>query len=195
MPLKLIIGLRNPGAEYEQTRHNAGAWFIDALLQDYAGTTKEEKKLQGTLSSIQIQQLPCLTFTPASYMNLSGLSVRRITDYFKLTPADILIVHDDLDLPVGTIKLKADGGHGGHNGLRDIIQHLGTAAFHRLRIGIGHPGQREEVHHYVLNAPSKHDRLMINTAIEHSMVFLPFALQGEWSKAMQILHTSPNKDQ
>ncbi len=193
MPLKLIIGLRNPGAEYEPTRHNAGAWFVDALRQHHAGVAKEEKKLQGFLSSIQIQGTSCYTFTPTTYMNLSGLSVRRAMDYFKLLPADILVVHDELDLPVGNIKLKGDGGHGGHNGLRDIIQHLGASHFHRLRIGIGHPGHREEVHHYVLNAPSKHDKLCIHTAIEQAIAIIPFAIQGEWSKAMQILHTEPDK--
>lgn len=190
MMLKLIVGLHNPGPAYERTRHNAGAWFIEALLKQYPGASKLDKHFQGTVTPIQIDNTPCTLFIPNTFMNLSGQAVSRITKFYQIPAETILVVHDDLDLPVGTIKLKKYGGHGGHNGLRDLIQQLGTESFHRLRIGIGHPKHRDLVHDYVLSAPSASDRKSIEEAIESALSVVPLLVKGEWAKAVQALHTT-----
>jgi peptidyl-tRNA hydrolase, PTH1 family len=190
MHLQLVVGLHNPGPEYKHTRHNAGAWFLQTLLEQENLTLTHEKKFQGASAVLPHQTPPCYLFLPNCFMNLSGNSIQLIMQYYKIAPQSLLVAHDDLDLPVGTAKLKTGGGHGGHNGLRSIIQHVGTNEFHRLRIGIGHPGHRDQVHDYVLSPPSRADRINIDDAIQQSLTVLPFALHGEWSKAMQMLHTS-----
>lgn len=189
MVLKLIVGLQNPGPAYEHTRHNAGAWFIGAVLQQYPGVSKLDKHFQGTVTQIRIDQIPCICFSPQTFMNESGTVVRRLAQFYEIEVEEILVVHDDLDLPVGSAKLKAGGGHGGHNGLRDLIQQLGSENFNRLRIGIGHPGHRDQVHDYVLTKPSVSDKKQIVLAIERALSTLPLLAKGEWSKAMQQLHT------
>lgn len=189
MTLKLIVGLQNPGPDYEKTRHNAGAWFIASLLAQYPGPSKLDKSFQGVVTPIQIDTQPCTTFTPTTFMNQSGLAVRRIAQFYNIPVEQILIIHDDLDLPVGTVRLKTGGGHGGHNGLRDLIQQLGQDGFHRLRIGIGHPGHRDQVHDYVLGKPSISDKNNIMLAIENALSIMPLAIRGEWAQAMQHLHT------
>ncbi len=189
--IQLIVGLANPGKEYADTRHNAGAWFVEALAHSSHLTLRHENKYHGLHGLIQFSTQSCHLLIPTTYMNHSGQAVRSCMNYLKLPPESLLVAHDDIDLPVGTIKLKFDGGDGGHNGLKDIIRHLNTKQFYRLRIGVGHPGTREQVVDYVLNTPSKADRQQINSALEHVYDALPLILSGDIAKAMQKLHTAP----
>ena len=158
MSIKLIVGLRNPGSAYADTRHNAGGWFVEALAQHYNAVFKLEKKMHGELTHLEINNESCKALLPLTFMNRSGLSVHAICQFYRIEAHEILIAHDELDLPAGRIKLKTGGGHGGHNGLRDIINQLGSTDFHRLRVGIGHPGHKELVLNYVLGKPSQHER-------------------------------------
>lgn len=187
--IQLIVGLQNPGAQYKHTRHNAGRWFLQAILDQKNLSFKIEKKFQGELATFTHDDTTCILFAPMCFMNLSGIAIQQLIQYYKINIKNMLVIHDDLDLPVGCIKLKNSGGHGGHNGLKSIISHLGTADFYRLRIGIGHPGNKEAVHNYVLSAPSQIDQELINKAIMQGLDILPYLLNGEYSKAMQILHT------
>ncbi|HHT9951656.1 TPA: aminoacyl-tRNA hydrolase [Legionella pneumophila] len=184
MAIKLIVGLRNPGSAYEQTRHNAGAWLVTALAQRHNSHFKIDKKMQVELTEIDINNHPCRLALPLTFMNHSGQTTRIISQFYKIEPGEILIVHDELDLPVGRIKLKTGGGHGGHNGLRDITAQLGTGEFHRLRIGIGHPGHKDLVHQYVLSRPSMHDRQQIYDAIDRGIAIIPIVLSGDMARAM-----------
>jgi PTH1 family peptidyl-tRNA hydrolase len=188
MTIKLIIGLRNPGSNYEHTRHNAGGWFVAALAQQYRLSLKIEKKMNSEIADLDSGDVSSKIALPLTFMNHSGQPVRAICQFYKIQVNEILVVHDELDLPPGRIKLKSDGGHGGHNGLRDIIAQLGSAAFHRLRIGIGHPGHRDLVHQYVLNKPSIHDRQLIDEAIERGIAVIPQILSGDLAKAMNQLN-------
>jgi peptidyl-tRNA hydrolase, PTH1 family len=187
--IKLIIGLGNPGKEYEQTRHNAGAWFIERLLQEANTTLKPEKKFHGLSCKTILFNQECHLLIPTTYMNLSGQAVSAIAKFYKIPPQAILVAHDDLDLAVGSLRLKQGGGHGGHNGLRDIISHLGTNDFLRLRFGIGHPGHKDRVTDHVLSKITKTDKKQIDTAIERAVDILPLILKGEMQQAMQELHT------
>lgn len=189
MAIKLIIGLRNPGSVYEHTRHNAGGWFVNALAQRQSIRFKLDKKLQAELAEFTVENYPCKLVLPLTYMNHSGQPTRLISQFYKITPQEILVVHDDLDLSAGRIKLKSGGGHGGHNGLRDITSLLGTSDFHRLRIGIGHPGHKDLVLQYVLNKPPAHDRKSIYDAIERGIAALPLAICGDIPKAMSQINT------
>ncbi|KGP62657.1 peptidyl-tRNA hydrolase, partial [Legionella norrlandica] len=179
MAIKLIIGLRNPGSAYEQTRHNAGGWLVSALAQRHNSHFKIDKKMQAELAELNFNHDICRLALPLTYMNHSGQVTRMVSQFYKIEPNEILIVHDELDLPVGRIKLKTGGGHGGHNGLRDISTQLGTGDFHRLRIGIGHPGHRDLVHQYVLSKPSMHDRQQIYDAIDRGIAVIPMVLSGD----------------
>src|SRR3990167_4103495 len=166
MTIQLIIGLKNPGEAYAATRHNAGAWFVTALCQ-YAGADfKQNKQLHSDVACVRQNDLIYRMALPHTFMNHSGLAIQALSQYYKIKPQNILIAHDDLDLPVGRIKLKTGGGHGGHNGLRDIITQLNSNDFHRLRIGIGHPGHKSLVHNYVLQQPSTIEFTNIMAAIE-----------------------------
>ena len=187
--IKLIVGLANPGSEYENTRHNAGEWFVQQLIAAANIKLRAETKYHGLYGQGKLHQLPCYFLIPTTYMNLSGQSVRALTSYLKITPAEILVAHDEVDLPVGTIKLKYDGGDGGHNGLKDIIRHLNTKQFYRLRIGVGRPRPGQDTADYVLDKPSKSDRKLIDSAIDLSTDILPLLLEGEFQKAMHVLHT------
>jgi PTH1 family peptidyl-tRNA hydrolase len=187
--IQLIVGLANPGNEYADTRHNAGAWFVENLARDVHAKLQRETKFHGLHGLVTMHNESCHLLIPTTFMNLSGQAVRACMNYHKLSPASILIAHDDIDLPVGTIKLKFDGGDGGHNGLNDIIRHLNTRQFYRLRIGVGHPGNSKDVVDYVLNKPSKADRQKIDNALIDAEAILPLILNGEMSKAMQALHT------
>jgi PTH1 family peptidyl-tRNA hydrolase len=189
MAIKLIIGLRNPGSAYEHTRHNAGGWFTHALAQRSNCPFKLDKKMQVELTDWEVDGYLCKLALPLTFMNHSGQPTRAVTQFFKIQPEELLVVHDELDLPVGRIKLKTGGGHGGHNGLRDITAHLGSSEFHRLRIGIGHPGHRDLVHQYVLNKPSIHDRQQIYDAIERGIAVMHWAVTGDMAKAMNQLNT------
>lgn len=188
--LRLIIGLGNPGADYARTRHNVGFSFVDALAQAQGERFSVEAKLFGEVARIRVHGCDLRLLKPATFMNRSGQSVAAALRYFRIEPAQCLIAHDDLDLPAGVARLKFDGGHGGQNGLRDIVAHLGHAAFHRLRIGIGHPGHKDAVTAWVLGRPSKADEAAIEDALARALDVLPLALSGDLNEAMKRLHTS-----
>ncbi len=190
MSIKLIVGLGNPGSQYKQTRHNVGLWFLTELIaQNSTINFKLEKKFKGEIAKTIIADKECILFFPTTFMNCSGEAIKAIATFYKIAPEEILIIHDDLDLPVGTIKFKKGGGHGGHNGLRNIIDHLHTKEFYRLRIGINHPGNRDLVVDYVLNKPSADDKLSILRAIDRGITLLPEIVRDEINKVMQELHT------
>lgn len=161
-----IIGLGNPGDNYAKTRHNVGAWFVDFLAEKYNVSFKLEKKLRGYIAEFSEHNQKCYLFKPTTYMNESGLPVRAVSQFYKIPIENMLVAHDELDFDPGVVKLKKAGGHGGHNGLRSIIQHCASSDFYRLRFGIGHPGNRDAVSDYVLAAPNKADHQKIMTAIE-----------------------------
>jgi PTH1 family peptidyl-tRNA hydrolase len=188
-PIQLIVGLANPGKEYAETRHNAGAWFIEQLAQHAQARLRMESKYHGLHCSVELHHRSCQLLIPTTFMNHSGQAVHACMRYHKIAPEALLIAHDDIDLPVGTIKLKFDGGDGGHNGLKDLIRHLNTRQFYRLRIGVGRPQLSHEVIDYVLHPPSKADRQKINAAIDQAQAILPLVMAGEMQKAMQQLHT------
>ncbi len=188
MTIKLIVGLQNPGVAYQNTRHNAGAWFVETLTRRHHATFKIEKGMHAALASFNLDNNPCKTILPSTYMNQSGLPTRAVSQFYRIEPQEILVVHDDLDLACGRIKLKTGGGNGGHNGLRDIIAQLGTSEFHRLRIGIGHPGHRDLVHNYVLGSPKSEERQDINEAIERGIEVMSLVLSDNMMNAMNILN-------
>jgi PTH1 family peptidyl-tRNA hydrolase len=189
MAIKLIIGLRNPGSAYEHTRHNAGGWLTSLFAQRHNASFKTDKKMNAELAQVNLHQDTCKLILPLTFMNHSGQPTRAVSQFYQIQPNEILVVHDELDLPPGRIKLKTGGGHGGHNGIRDIISQLGSPDFHRLRIGIGHPGHRDLVHQYVLNKPSLHDRQQIYDAIDRGIAVMPFILTGDLARAMNQLNT------
>ena len=185
----MVVGLGNPGADYENTRHNAGALFVEALARAAGQTLRPEKKYHGLYARIQWQGLDLHLLNPSTFMNRSGLAIKALADFFKIQPQQILIAHDELDLPPGTAKLKKGGGHGGHNGLRDTIAHLGTNDFQRLRIGIGHPGDSRKVTGYVLGRLGKQETEELNAVIDEIMRVLPDAASGKLPAAMNRLHS------
>jgi peptidyl-tRNA hydrolase, PTH1 family len=186
----LIVGLGNPGPEYEHTRHNAGAWFVSALADEANVTLRQNNKFQGLHGMAKIKGHECHLLIPTTYMNHSGQAVQAIASFYKIPPQAILICQDEIDLPVGTVRLKFNGGHGGHNGLRDIISHLGSKEFYRLRIGVGHPrNSTDDVVDYVLSPPKKSERVEIDNSLRDAEGVLPFILAGEFQKAMHYLHS------
>ncbi len=187
--IKMIVGLGNPGSEYEQTRHNAGFWFIDELAWQYKATLTEEKKFFGSVARISISGSDLWLLKPSTFMNRSGQAVAALAQFYKIKPEEILVVHDELDIPCGRIKFKLGGGNGGHNGLKDIQARLGTPDFYRLRLGIDHPGDRNLVVGYVLNKPSPEHRQQIDEAINKSLKAVPMLLAGEWEEAVRFLHS------
>jgi PTH1 family peptidyl-tRNA hydrolase len=189
MTIKLIIGLRNPGSAYELTRHNAGGWFVQTLAEVYKTPFTIEKKLYSELAELKLDHHSAKLGLPMVFMNLSGQSTRAICQFYRIQTEEILIAHDEIDLPAGRIKLKTGGGHGGHNGIRDIIAQLGTRDFHRLRIGVGHPGHKDLVTQYVLNKPSIHDKQLINESIERAIAVMPLVLSNDLAQAMNQLNT------
>lgn len=188
-PIALIVGLANPGDRYTHTRHNAGSWLIENLLSANGETLKNENKLFARVGQIHFGTQIVRVMIPNTYMNESGKAVQAVMHFYKIAPENILIAYDDLDLPVGAVRLKQGGGTGGHNGLRSLVQYLGTQQFNRLRIGIGHPGSSHAVVDYVLNAPSMHDKISIAQGLDKAIGVLPLAVQGEFEKAMTVLHT------
>lgn len=188
MPIQLIVGLANPGKDYATTRHNAGAWWVQALCAQNHITLQNQSKLQAMIGEGNLHGVKFRCAIPTTYMNHSGQAVGKIAQFFKINPEDILIAHDELDFDPGVIRIKSGGGHGGHNGLRDVIPQLGSEKFQRLRIGIGHPGNKDLVADYVLNNPSKHDQKLIETAIANSLSLLPELLAGNWQSVMNQLH-------
>lgn len=189
MTIKLIVGLGNPGADYVKTRHNAGFWFVDALASDLNATLKPEKRFNAEHVKAIANMRDVHLLKPMTFMNHSGQAVAACARYYKIEPEEILVVHDELDLEPGTVKLKKTGGHGGHNGLRDIIAHLGTKDFNRLRLGIGHPGHRSQVVNYVLHNIAKDQLALVEGTIIDSMNVIPQLMAGDMEQAMQTLHT------
>jgi PTH1 family peptidyl-tRNA hydrolase len=188
--IQLIVGLGNPGAQYEGSRHNAGADFVHELLRRHGGILKAESRFFGNVGEILIDNRRVRLLVPDTFMNLSGKSVAALAGFYKIDPAQMLIAHDELDMPAGVARFKFDGGHGGHNGLRDVIPALGNRRdFHRLRIGIGHPGSARQVSGYVLGRPSAADRQAIDAAIDEAVRALPLLLEGDATKAMTRLHS------
>ncbi|WP_373776410.1 aminoacyl-tRNA hydrolase [Neisseria dentiae] len=187
--IKLIVGLGNPGAEYAQTRHNAGFWFIDELAWAWKAVLKEEKKFFGETARVSRPEGDVWLLKPNTFMNRSGQAVAALASFYKIKPEEILVVHDELDIPCGRIRFKLGGGNGGHNGLKDIQARLGTPNFYRLRLGINHPGDRNLVVGYVLNKPSAEDRQAIEDAVAKSLQGLPLILSGEWEEAVRFLHS------
>lgn len=190
--LKLVVGLGNPGPSYANTRHNAGAWFVETLLKEQRLTPKNESKFHARLSEMTVNGHTVLLALSNTYMNHSGQVVGSIAKYYQIPPEAILVAHDELDISPGALRFKTDGGHGGHNGLRDIIHHLQTRDFHRLRIGIGHPRHQEhkaEVVDYVLHKPSQAEEKKIHQAILLAIHAFPWMVKGEFQKVMSFLHS------
>ena len=187
--IRLIVGLGNPGADYTDTRHNAGFWFLDDLAQQQSASFRFDKRFNAAEAKIHSNSKDIILLKPQTFMNRSGQSVGAVARYYKLPPPQILVVHDELDLDAGDNRLKQGGGHGGHNGLRDIINHLGEKDFFRLRVGIGHPGDRNQVVNYVLHKPSISDQNAIEAANQRSLDVMPQVFEGRLDKAMQALHT------
>ncbi len=188
-PIRLIVGLGNPGREYETTRHNVGFWWLDELARRENINFKSEAKFHGLAARGQLNACEVALLKPLTFMNLSGRAVGAIAQFYKILPAEILVVHDELDLQPGIARLKMGGSHGGHNGLKDIIAQLGTKDFWRLRLGIGHPGDRAEVVNYVLNDPRTNERELIEEAMQQSLHVAPMIIEGKAEAAMLKLHT------
>jgi peptidyl-tRNA hydrolase, PTH1 family len=188
--IKLIVGLGNPGREYEQTRHNAGFWWIDEFALANKMSFNADSKFHGQAARSVLQGHEIFLLKPQTFMNVSGRAVGALAQFYKIEAAQILVVHDELDLPPGSAKLKLGGGHGGHNGLKDIIAHLGTRDFWRLRIGIGHPGDRAEVANFVLNAPRREEEELIQQAMQRAQNVAHLITEGKLEAAMLKLHSS-----
>jgi peptidyl-tRNA hydrolase, PTH1 family len=189
--IQLIVGLGNPGREYENTRHNAGAIFVAQLASAYRGNWQEEKKFSGLTAQLSINNQPVRLLLPLTYMNRSGQSVGAIANFYKIAPENILVVHDELDLAPGTARLKLGGGHGGHNGLRDIISSLGNQnTFARLRVGIGHPGNAKMVADYVLKKAPAAEYNLMEDSIQDALRVMPDVVSGNMEKAMHQLHSN-----
>jgi len=188
-PIKLIVGLGNPGDEYRGTRHNAGADFVEALARAHGASLQPESKFYGMAGRIQSAGMDLRLLIPMTYMNRSGQAVSAMAKFFKLDAKQILVAHDELDFEPGVARFKEAGGHGGHNGLRDISKAMGPD-YLRLRIGIGHPGSAPQVTNYVLKPPSRSDRELIDGSIEDAINALPLLAAGEWAKATHQLHST-----
>jgi len=188
--VQLIVGLGNPGQQYEQTRHNAGASLISILSQQYVSDLKLEERFFGFIARVKIDIQDVRLLIPNTYMNLSGKSIAAFAKFYQISPENILVVHDDIDLAPGISKYKIGGGHGGHNGLKDTIRALGNNSnFARLRIGVGHPGESDEVVNFVLKKASQNEQRLINESIINCISTIPLAVTGKWNEAMKDLHT------
>jgi PTH1 family peptidyl-tRNA hydrolase len=187
-PLRLVVGLGNPGPEHALTRHNVGFWFVDALAHAAEARFRDHRKHQAELARVKIGEHELLLVKPQTYVNRSGLAIRSIAEYYRVQPGEILVVYDELDLPVGTVRLKRGGGAGGHNGVKDTIAHIGDD-FWRLRVGIGHPGNKAEVIDYVLKrAPHEEEEAIID-CVAAAVDIMPMLLSAGAEKAMNKLHT------
>lgn len=189
-PIQLIVGLANPGPEYAKTRHNAGAWYIEALANRYNGSLREDAKYFGLTGRIQIAGQDVRLLIPTTFMNLSGKSVAALAKFFQIPVEQILVAHDELDLPPGVAKFKQGGGHGGHNGLKDIISKMGNNNnFFRLRLGIGHPGSKEQVVGFVLNKAPQSEQQLIDQALDEAVRSTELIFSNDMTKAMHRLHS------
>ena len=188
--IKLLVGLGNPGPDYDATRHNAGFWFVDGAARTLKTTLLMDRSYHGLVARTTVQGQTVWLLEPQTFMNLSGKSVAALARFFKINPDEILVVHDELDLAPGEAKLKFGGSHAGHNGLRDIHAQLGTGDYWRLRLGVGHPGVKSEVIHWVLKKPTLDHRIAIDQCIDRGLTALPALLAGDMNKAMLLIHTS-----
>ena len=188
--IKLFVGLGNPGPDYEATRHNAGFWWINALARELKVNLVPERSYYGLAGRTSVNGQSVWLLQPQTFMNLSGKSVASLARFFKIQPEEILVVHDELDLPPGQVKLKRGGSHAGHNGLRDIHAQLGSPDYWRLRIGIGHPGEKSEVANWVLKKPAPDQRTLIEDSIAHSLKAHAAMLAGDMDKATLLVHTT-----
>lgn len=191
--IQLIVGLGNPGPDYARTRHNAGFWFVEQLAQQHHKNLRTEAKFFGLCGQFTQAGEECRLLLPTTYMNHSGQAVLALAHFYRIPVSAILVIHDELDLPIGTLRLKQGGGDGGHNGLKDISAKLNSKNYWRLRIGIGHPGHRDRVHDYVLSPASKAEHSKILETIDAGLSALPLILRGDMQKAMQLLHTNQNE--
>lgn len=193
MAITLIVGLGNPGPHYATTRHNAGFWVVDQIASRYRGSLRQESKFFGEVGRVEILQANVRTSVwlqkPMTFMNRSGQAVAALANYYKIPAEDILVIHDELDFPPGTIRLKKGGGDGKHNGLKDIIAHLGSSQFLRLRIGIGHPGKGGDVVAHVLNPPLLEEKITIEATLSGALEVIPLLVAGEVEKATHKLHS------
>lgn len=188
-PIKLIVGLGNPGPDYANTRHNAGAWYVDQLARQANAPLQTEKKFFGSVGRATWSGHDCRLLIPSTYMNNSGQAVAAVANFYKIDCDEILVAHDELDLPPGAMRLKQGGGHGGHNGLRDIISALGNQKqFARLRIGIGHPGDAKKVSNYVLRDPTQAEYQLIQDGLDEALKLSQPIITGDWQSAMNTLH-------
>ena len=191
VPIKLIVGLGNPGATYDQTRHNAGQDWLVQLAKEEGISLTTEKRFFGDYGQGFVAGHKVHLLVPNTFMNLSGQAVQALCSFYKIDTENILVAHDELDLPPGTARLKLGGGHGGHNGLRDIIsKRSGDKNFHRLRIGIGHPGNAKLVTNYVLKKAPLEERISTQDSMDKAIKVMPEAISGQWQKAMNNLHTT-----
>ncbi len=188
--IRLFVGLGNPGPDYDQTRHNAGFWWIDAISRTLNAPLVMDKSYFGMLARTSVAGQTVWLLQPQTFMNLSGKSVAALVNFFKISPQEMLVAHDDLDIAPGEAKLKLGGSHAGHNGLRDIHAQLGTDQYWRLKIGIGHPGNRADVIHWVLKKPSQDHRIAIDQTIDRAIKALPALLAGDMDQATRLIHTS-----
>ena len=188
-PVQLIVGLGNPGPKYEQTRHNVGFVFVDELARSKGASFKLENKFHGDVCKLSLAGHDIWLLKPNTFMNLSGKSVAALARFYKIAPESMLVVHDELDIPPGQLRLKQGGGHGGHNGLRDMITQLVSKEFIRLRVGIGHPGQSRDVSNYVLGKAPRDEQIEIDVAIDEALHTLPQIIDGELQAAMNHLHS------
>ncbi len=188
-PIRLVAGLGNPGARYAGTRHNVGFWLADECARQRGAQFRANRPFFGEACRIEMDGASVWLLKPGTFMNRSGASVGALARYHRLPVESLLVVHDELDLAPGTVRLKRSGGHGGHNGLRDLHAQLGSDQYRRLRIGIGHPGVSSEVMNYVLGRPSAEDRAQIEAAIDAALGVLPAIVRGEFERAMNVLHT------
>jgi peptidyl-tRNA hydrolase, PTH1 family len=188
--IRLFVGLGNPGPDYEATRHNAGFWWIDAVARELKVTLAMEKSHNGLVGRTTVNGQTVWLLKPQAFMNVSGRSVASLARFFKIAPQEILVAHDELDIVPGQVKLKLGGSHAGHNGLRDIHDQLGTDDYWRLRLGIGHPGVKSEVIHWVLKKPSLDHRLQIDECIARAVKAVPMFVAGQMDAAMLLVHTS-----
>ena len=191
-PIKLIVGLGNPGYKYTVTRHNAGFWFIDQLARRHQTSFRTETKFKAVVASFEHEGKRVWLVKPTTFMNLSGECVGPFAKYYQIAPENTLVVHDELDLSVGTSRYKWAGGHGGHNGIRDIFNHFGKD-FWRLRVGVGHPGSKEQVLSFVMKAPSSKEQSLIDDSLERVFDTLPDVLTGDMEAAMRSLHKKPDE--